>query len=95
MCAARSQFRDRDKTETTSSFDTQFSKSEMVKIGLKLRISILKAVLAVCRLTGESLRSRYDECTEEKALRAIFAEWTQIRQIGFEAQEALDELRTH
>ncbi len=94
MRATRDQRSDRNETETTSGVDAQFSKSEIVAIGLKLPISILKAILAVCKLSGESLQSRYDECTEEKPLRAIFAEWTQVRQIGLAAQEALDELAT-
>jgi hypothetical protein len=40
---------DRDEPETTSRFDAQIPKSEMIEIGLKLEISTLKAIVALCR----------------------------------------------
>ncbi len=52
----------------------------MSTIKLTLNISILKAIVVLCRITGESLqRSFADEHTEPHERRAIFAQWLRVR----------------
>jgi len=60
---------------------------------LKLQILTLRAVVALCRITGDSLRKTFaDEWTDQKERRAIFYRWSQVRRTSFGAQEALDAL---
>jgi len=52
----------------------------MSTIKLTLNISILKAIVVLCRITGESLqRSFANECMQLHERRAIFAEWSRVR----------------
>lgn len=65
----------------------------MDTVMLKLEISTLRAIVALCQITGDSLRSSFeDECIDQEDRRAIFARWSQFRRMNFEAQEALDAL---
>jgi hypothetical protein len=70
-------------------------KAGMDRFTLKLEVSTLRAIVRLCRITGDSLRSTFeDECMGQRDRRAIFARWSQARRISFEAQEALDALPT-
>lgn len=52
----------------------------MSTMRLNLKISTLKAIVVLCRITGESLqRSFADEHTEPHERRAIFAQWMRVR----------------
>jgi hypothetical protein len=52
----------------------------MSTIKLTLNISILKAIVVLCRITGESLRRSFaDEYMEPHERRAIFAQWIRVR----------------
>jgi hypothetical protein len=65
----------------------------MNTVMLNLETSTLRAVVALCRITGDSLRKTFeDEWTDQKERRAIFSRWSQVRQTSFQAQEALDAL---
>ncbi len=56
------------------------SESDMSAIRLKVKISTLKEIVVLCRITGESLqRSFAAECMEAHERRAIFAEWMRVR----------------
>jgi len=66
----------------------------MSTIRLKLKISTLKAIVVLCRITGESLqRSFADECMEPHERRAIFAQWIRVRR-NMEVAERLFWIRS-
>lgn len=68
----------------------------MSTIKLTLNISILKAIVVLCRITGESLqRSFEDECMEPHERRAIFAQWIRVRSNMELAERLLCERESH
>ena len=68
------------RPETASGSGTLSLESDMSTIGLKLNISTLKAIVVLCRITGESLRRSFaDERIESHERCAIFAQWIRVR----------------
>jgi hypothetical protein len=63
------------------------------RLMLGLEISTLRAIIAVCRLTGDSLRNSFENgSADADGRREIFARWQHVRQISVEAGETLDSL---
>ena len=60
---------------------------------LKLQISTLKAIVALCHMTGESLRQTFEHGhLEPNERRAVFVRWCQVRQDSDMAKAALEPL---
>ena len=60
---------------------------------LKLQISTLKAIVALCHVTGESLRQTFEHGhLEPNERRAVFVRWCQVRQDSDMAKAALEPL---
>lgn len=65
----------------------------MENVRLKLKISTLKAAVALSYVAGESLRTTFEyECLKPHERRAVFARWYQVRQSGDRATVALEAL---
>ncbi len=63
----------------------------MDNVTLKLQISILKAIVALCHVTGESLRQTFEHGhLEPNEKRAVFVRWCQVRQNSDMAEAALE-----
>lgn len=60
---------------------------------LKLQISTLKAIVALCDVTGESLRQTFEHGRfDPNERRAVFVRWCQVRQGSDMAKAALESL---
>ncbi len=65
----------------------------MDSVMLKLKISTLKAIVALCYVTGESLRRTFEyEYLEPRERRAVFARWHRVRGDSDMARAALESL---
>lgn len=65
----------------------------MDNVTLKLQISTLKAIVALCHVTGESLRQTFEHGRlEPNERRAVFVRWCQVRQDSDMAKAALEPL---
>lgn len=65
----------------------------MDNVMLKLQISTLKAIVALCHVSGESLRQTFEHGhLEPKERRAVFVQWCQVRQNCDTAEAALEPL---
>lgn len=65
----------------------------MDNVTLKLQISTLKAIVALCHVTGESLRQTFEHGhLEPNERRAVFVQWSQVRQNSDMAMAALEPL---
>lgn len=72
---------------------------DMDNVTLKLQISTLKAIVALCHVTGELLRETFEHgCLGPNERRAVFVRWCQVRQNSDMAEAALErslDLKTH
>jgi len=65
----------------------------MDNVTLKLQISTLKAIVALCHVTGESLRQTFEHGhLEPNERRAVFVRWCQVRRDSGMAKAALEPL---
>ena len=65
----------------------------MDSVRLKLKISTLKAVVALSCVSGESLRTTFEYgCLKPQERRAVFAQWHKVRQDSNSATIALETL---
>jgi hypothetical protein len=65
----------------------------MDNVRLKLKISTLKAVVALSYVAGDSLRTTFEyEGLKPHERRAVFARWHQVRRDGDRATIALETL---
>ena len=65
----------------------------MDNVTMKLKISTLKAIVALCYVTGESLRRTFEhECLEPHERRTVFDRWHQVRRDSETARSALESL---
>ncbi len=68
----------------------------MDAVRLKLKISTLKALVALSSVAGESLRTTFEyECLKPHERRAVFIRWRQVRQDSDSATIALETLMRH
>jgi len=66
----------------------------MSTIKLTLNTSILKAIVVLCRITGELLQRLFaNACMQPHERRAIFAEWMRVRR-NMEVAERLFWIRS-
>ncbi len=72
---------------------------DMDNVMLKLQISTLKAIVALCHVTGDLLRETFEyDCLEPNERRGVFVRWCQVRQNSDMAKAALErslDLKTH
>jgi hypothetical protein len=65
----------------------------MDSVTLKLKISTLKAIVALCYITGESLQRTFEnEHLDPRERRAVFALWHRVRRDSDMARSALESL---
>jgi hypothetical protein len=65
----------------------------MDSVLLRLKISTLEAIVALCYIAGESLRRTSEhECLEPHERCAVFARWRQVRLDSDMARSALESL---
>jgi hypothetical protein len=68
----------------------------MDSVTLNLKISTLKAIVALCYITGESLgRTIEHGHLEPRERRAVFARWRRVRRDSDMARAALESLIRH
>jgi len=65
----------------------------MENVRLKLKISTLKAAIALSYAAGESLRTTFEyECLKPHERRAVFARWHQVRRDSDRSRTVLEKL---